>query len=139
MTAQIKVVCFLCNWCSYAAADLTGVSRIQYPHNIRIIRVPCAGSVSPLYIIKALQAGADGVLVSGCHPGDCHYLAGNYFARRKFTIIKDILEFIGVEKERVQFAWVSASEGEKFAQLIHDVVSSLQNLPKTNMLVKKWR
>jgi coenzyme F420-reducing hydrogenase delta subunit len=92
-----------------------------------------------LYIIKALQAGADGVLVSGCHPGDCHYLAGNYFARRKFTIIKDILEFIGVEKERVQFAWVSASEGEKFAQLIHDVVSSLQNLPKTNMLVKKWR
>ena len=93
-----KIIVFLCNWCSYAGADLAGVSRVQYPHNIRIIRVPCSGRINPLYIVKALQNGADGVLVSGCHPGDCHYVSGNLYARRKFALIKNFLEYLGIEK-----------------------------------------
>lgn len=110
-----KIVAFLCHWCSYAGADLAGVSRIQYPPNIRVVRVPCSGAVNPLYILKALREGADGVLVSGCHPGDCHYLSGNYFARRKFFLLKELLRFLGIEEERVQFSWVSASEGQRFS------------------------
>ena len=92
-----KIIAFLCNWCSYAGADLAGISRIQYPPNVRVVRVPCSGRVNPLYIIKALQHGADGVLVSGCHPGDCHYISGNYYARRRFTLLKSLLEAVGIE------------------------------------------
>ncbi|MEA3432563.1 MAG: hydrogenase iron-sulfur subunit, partial [candidate division WOR-3 bacterium] len=103
-----KILAFLCNWCSYAGADLAGVSRIQYPPNVRVIRVPCSSRINPLFILKALQEGIDGVLVAGCHPGDCHYISGNYVARRKFALIKSFLEYIGIEEDRVQFAWVSA-------------------------------
>lgn len=132
-----KIIVFLCNWCSYAGADLAGVSRVQYPHNIRIIRVPCSGRINPLYIVKALQNGADGVLVSGCHPGDCHYVNGNLYAGRKFALLKKFLEFLGIEPERVQFSWVSASEGIRFAELVDKVVHDISNLGVAGKLVKR--
>jgi F420-non-reducing hydrogenase iron-sulfur subunit len=132
-----KIVAFLCNWCSYAGADLAGVSRFQYPTNIRVIRVPCSGRINPLFIVKALQEGADGVLVSGCHPGDCHYISGNLVARRKFALLKNYLSYLGIEPERVQFSWVSASEGNIFASLIKKVVDTIKKLPPKKKLVKK--
>jgi len=132
-----KIVAFLCNWCSYAGADLAGVSRIQYPSNIRVIRVPCSGRVNPFYIIKTLQNGIDGVLVSGCHPGDCHYISGNLIARRKFTLLKSFLEYIGIEPGRVQFSWVSAAEGGRFAQIIEKVTKEVKKLGHIRKMVKK--
>ena len=129
-----KIVAFLCNWCSYAGADLAGVSRFQYPANIRVIRVPCSGRINPLFIIKALQEGADGVLVSGCHPGDCHYVSGNFYARRKFVLLKNFLEYIGIDPERVQFSWVSASEGNLFASLIEKITNHIKKLDNKNNL-----
>ncbi len=132
-----KIVAFLCNWCSYAGADLAGVSRTQYPSNIRVIRVPCSGRVDPFYIIKALQNGIDGVLVSGCHPGDCHYISGNLIARRKFALLKSFLEYIGIEPERVQFSWVSAAEGGRFAQIVEKVTREVKELGPINKMVKK--
>jgi F420-non-reducing hydrogenase iron-sulfur subunit len=131
-----KIIAFLCNWCSYAGADLAGVSRIQYPPNVRVVRVPCSGRVNPLYIIKSLQHGADGVLVSGCHPGDCHYISGNYYARRRFALLKNLLESFGVEPGRVNFSWVSAAEGEKFSQVVRDVVETVKALGPATRLVK---
>jgi len=127
-TFEPKIVAFLCNWCSYAGADLAGVSRFQYPPNIRVIKVPCSGRINPLYIIKALYSGVDGVLVSGCHPGDCHYISGNFYARRKFALLKKFLSYIGIEQERVQFSWVSAAEGARFAQIIEKVVGEIKRL-----------
>ena len=132
-----KIVAFLCNWCSYAGADLAGVSRFQYPPNVRVIRVPCSGRINPLYIVKALQAGADGVLVSGCHPGDCHYISGNLVARRRFALLRRFLTYVGIEPERVQFSWVSASEGSRFADLISKVVSDVKGLETGKKLVKR--
>ena len=134
---QPKVVAFLCNWCSYAGADLAGVSRIQYPPNIRVIRVPCSGRVNPMFIIKALQRGADGVLVSGCHPGDCHYISGNLIARRKFALLKNFLEYIGIEPGRVNFSWVSAAEGEKFSKVVTDVIEQVKTLGSIKKLKKE--
>ena len=134
-----KILAFLCNWCSYAGADLAGVSRIQYPPNVRIIRVPCSSRINPLFIIKALQQGIDGILVAGCHPGDCHYISGNYIARRKFTIIKSLLEYIGIDRDRVQFAWISAAEGARFAQIIKEVTEKVRKLGSTKKLVKTRR
>lgn len=132
-----KVIAFLCSWCSYASADLAGTARIQYPANVRIVRVPCAGRINPLFIIKSLQRGADGVLVVGCHPGKCHYVTGNLFARRRFGLLKGLLEHVGVEKGRVQFAWVWASEGNKFAQLVTDMVESVKALGPAQVLVRR--
>ncbi|MBA7508350.1 hypothetical protein ES705_00276 [subsurface metagenome] len=132
-----KIVAFLCNWCSYAGADLAGVSRTQYPPNIRVIRVPCSGRVDPFYIIKTLQNGIDGVLVSGCHPGDCHYISGNLIARRKFALLKSFLEYIGIEPGRVQFSWVSAAEGARFAQIIEKVTREVKKLGPIRKIVKK--
>jgi len=123
-----KIVAFLCNWCSYAGADLAGTSRLQYPPSIRIIRVPCSGRINPIYIIGALMDGADGVLVSGCHPGDCHYLSGNLYARRRFTVLKKLLTTVGIDPERVQFTWVSASEGGRFAEVIQEVTDNIAKL-----------
>ena len=113
-----RIVGFLCNWCSYAGADLAGTSRIHYPQNLRIIRVPCSGRVDPLFVVKAFQDGADGVMVLGCHPGDCHYQQGNYFAQRRYALMHRLLEFIGIETERVFVEWISASEGKKFADVV---------------------
>jgi coenzyme F420-reducing hydrogenase delta subunit len=125
---QPKIVAFLCTWCSYAGADLAGVSRLQYPPSIRVIRVPCSGRINPLFILSALENGADGVLVSGCHPGDCHYLSGNLSARRRFAMVKRLLEYVGIEPERVQFSWVSASEGGRFSSLIAKVTEDVRRL-----------
>ncbi|MCK4256597.1 hydrogenase iron-sulfur subunit [candidate division WOR-3 bacterium] len=132
-----KIMTFLCNWCSYAGADLAGVSRLQYPTNTRVIRVPCSGRVDPLFILKCLQDGYDGVLISGCHPGDCHYISGNYVARRRFAILKTALEFMGIEPGRVQFSWVSAGEGEKFSQVISKVTEAVKVLGPMRKLVKR--
>ncbi|RKX71075.1 hydrogenase iron-sulfur subunit [candidate division WOR-3 bacterium] len=136
MMWQPKIIAFLCNWCSYAGADLAGVSRIQYPPTIRVVRVPCSGRINPIFILKSLQSGYDGVLVSGCHPGDCHYLTGNYYARRKFALLKALLEFIGIEPGRVQFSWVSAGEGEKFAQVVERVTEDIRRLGPARYLIK---
>ena len=120
------LVGFLCKWCSYAGADLAGTSRTKYPATIRIIKVPCSGRVDPLFILKALRLGSDGVLVSGCHPGDCHYQTGNYRARRRIAIAKKFLEYVGIEPERIQASWVSASEGNKFAGVVTEVTREVK-------------
>jgi len=125
---QPKIIAFLCNWCSYAGADLAGTSRTQYPPNVRIIRVPCSGRVDPLFALKAFQDGADGVMVLGCHPGDCHYQQGNYFAQRRYALMHRLLEFTGVEPERLFVDWVSASEGRKFAQVVTDFTERVRAL-----------
>lgn len=123
-----NIVAFLCNWCSYAGADLAGTSRIKYPPNVKVIRVMCSGRVNPLFVINALQQGADGVLIGGCHPGDCHYAKGNYYARRRIAVLKKLLEFIGIEPERVHMAWVSAAEGQKFADVIKEVTDNVKKI-----------
>ncbi|MEA1987260.1 MAG: hydrogenase iron-sulfur subunit [Candidatus Marinimicrobia bacterium] len=133
---QPKILAILCNWCSYAGADLAGVSRLQYPPNIRVVRIPCSGRVDPLFIMKAFQTGYDGVLVSGCHPGDCHYLSGNYFARRKFAVLKPLMEFIGVEPDRLQFSWVSAGEGERFSKVVTKVTDDIKKIGPIKKMVK---
>jgi coenzyme F420-reducing hydrogenase delta subunit len=132
-----RIVAFLCNWCSYAGADLAGVSRLQYAPNVRIIRVPCSARINPQFIMKALQNGVDGVLVSGCHPGDCHYISGNLVARRKFALTKKFLEFVGVEPERVQFSWVSASEGRRFSDLMNKVIADVRRVGPAKGLKKE--
>jgi F420-non-reducing hydrogenase iron-sulfur subunit len=123
-----RIVGFLCNWCSYAGADLAGTSRSTYPPNIRIIRVPCSGRVDPLFIVKAFQLGADGVLVAGCHPGDCHYNEGNYHTRRRFALLRPFLDYLGVDKDRFRIEWVSASEGKRFSELVTNFTDTLRNL-----------
>ncbi|KFO67535.1 hypothetical protein ER57_09950 [Smithella sp. SCADC] len=132
-----KIAAIVCNWCTYAGADLAGISRIQYPPNVRVIRVPCTGRINPFYIVKALQEGADGVLVSGCHPGECHYISGNLVARRKFAMLKSFLNYIGIEGDRTMFTWVSASEGDRFAQVIKGVTAKVKALGPASKLVKK--
>ena len=127
-TFEPKIVGFLCNWCSYAGADLAGTSRMQYPQNVRIIRVPCSGRVDPLFVVKAFQDGADGVLVLGCHPGDCHYQQGNYFAQRRYALMHRLLEFTGVETDRLYIEWVSASEGKKFAEVVTNFTERVRAL-----------
>ncbi|TES85796.1 MAG: hydrogenase iron-sulfur subunit [Candidatus Aminicenantes bacterium] len=123
-----KIVAFLCKWCSSAGSDLAGVSRMEYPPNVIPITVMCSGSVSPLYIFSAFNKGADGVLVSGCHPGDCHYIKGNFYARRRIALVKKLLEYVGLEPERFQMSWVSAAEGVKYTQIIKDFVQELKPL-----------
>ncbi len=121
-----RIVAFLCRWCSYAGADLAGVSRIPYPPTTRVILVPCSSRISPYHICKALMEGADGVLVSGCHPGDCHYLTGNLLARRRFILLKRLFSYLGIEEARVKFSWISASEGEEFAGLIREITEEVR-------------
>ncbi|MBK1730697.1 hydrogenase iron-sulfur subunit [Thiococcus pfennigii] len=132
-----RVVAFLCKWCSSAGSDLAGVSRIQYSANATPITIPCTGSMSPLYVLSAFNKGADGVLVSGCHPGDCHYMEGNYLARRKLYLVKQLLQFVGLEAERFRMSWVSAAEGAKFAEVIDEFVGDLRPLgPQTRLKAK---
>ena len=132
-----KLLGFLCKWCSYAGADLTGTSRKKYPANIRIIKVPCSGRIDPLFILKALRMGFDGVLVSGCHPGDCHYQTGNYRARRRMAITKKFLEYMGVEPQRIQASWVSASEGGKFADVVTTVTKELKEIGPNRLFTEE--
>jgi F420-non-reducing hydrogenase iron-sulfur subunit len=123
-----KIVAFVCNWCTYTGADLAGTSRLKMDPNVRVIRLTCSSRVNPLFIIKALERGADGVIVSGCHTGDCHYSTGNYFARRRFAVLHDLLDFMGIEKSRVTFSWVSASEGSKWQQVVNDATEQVKAL-----------
>jgi F420-non-reducing hydrogenase iron-sulfur subunit len=123
-----KILGILCNWCCYAGADLAGVSRFQYPPNIRIIRVMCSAGVDPMYVMKALLSGIDGVLVGGCHLGDCHYIRGNYYTRRRAVMLKKLLEVIGLEPERLRLEWVSASEGTIFAEVVNDFTQAVRRL-----------
>src|SRR3990170_7489203 len=122
---QPKLVGFLCNWCSFAGADMAGTSRMSYPAAIRIVRVPCTGRVDPLFVAKAFQRGADGVLVAGCHPGDCHYAEGNYYARRRMSLLKRLASYVGIPEERFKALWVSASEGKEFAHVISEMVEEI--------------
>jgi len=125
---QPKIIGILCNWCSYAGADLAGGGRIQYPPDVRVVRVMCTGRIDALFIMKAFTDGADGVLVSGCHFGDCHYLEGNYKAAKRMFMVKSLLKNIGLEDKRLRMTFVSASEGAKWAKVIGDVVKTVNDL-----------
>jgi coenzyme F420-reducing hydrogenase delta subunit len=131
-----RITVFLCSWCAAAAADLAGTSKLDYPSGARIIKVPCVARINPLYIIKTLQQGADGVLAVGCHPGDCHYISGNLVQRRKFTVVKKFLDNLGIDPNRVQFAWVTASEGTRFAGLINQMVQDIKESGPQKNIVK---
>jgi len=123
-----RITAFVCNWCTYTGADLAGTSRLNMASNVRIIRLPCTGRIDPLFIIKAFERGADGVIVSGCHPADCHYTSGNYHARRRFGVFHDLMEFIGVDPRRMTFSWVSASEGAKWRDVVDEAVTNVRAL-----------
>ncbi len=127
-----KLVCFACNWCTYAGADLAGSNRRKYPPEIRLLRVPCSARVDVEMVLKAFERGADGVMVAGCHPGDCHYSSGNYHTRRRMTLLGKLLEFIGIAPERFRFEWISAAEGDKFAQVAQEFVTDLTELGPRN-------
>ncbi|MDY3867927.1 MAG: hydrogenase iron-sulfur subunit [Pyramidobacter sp.] len=129
-----KIVAFCCNWCSYAGADGAGTARKAYPASVKIIKVPCSGRVNPMFILRAFQRGADGVIICGCHPGDCHYTSGNFYARRRLTLLMRMLSFMGVASERLRVDWVSAAEGAKFAAVMNDFVEHITTLgPNVNL------
>jgi F420-non-reducing hydrogenase iron-sulfur subunit len=131
-TFEPKIVGILCNWCSYAGADLAGISRKKFAPNVRVIRVMCSGRVEPTFILKAFQAGADGVLILGCHPGDCHYIEGNYKTMRRIPLLKKMLAQFGIEDERVRLEWVSASEGDRFASIVNEMTEEVRKLGPLN-------
>ena len=133
-TFKPTIVAFCCNWCSYAGADLAGTNRLQYPAEVKIIRVPCSCRVTPLFILKAFQRGADGVIICGCHPGDCHYSTGNYYARRRMTLLFSMLDYLGIEKGRTRVEWVSAAEGQKFAETMNSFVKTVTELGENKRL-----
>jgi F420-non-reducing hydrogenase iron-sulfur subunit len=128
MQFEPRIVAFLCNWCSYTGADLAGTSRIHYAPNVRVIRTMCSARVDPSFVLKAFSSGADGVLICGCHPGDCHYVEGNYKALRRAKLLERMLLSLGIAKERFRLEWVSASEGVRFAELVDDMTKRLREL-----------
>ena len=128
-----KIVAFCCNWCSYAGADLAGNNRLEYPANVKIIRIPCSCRLNPMFILRAFQRGADGVILCGCHPGDCHYSTGNYYARRRMTLLFSMLDFLGIEKQRTRVEWCSA-EGVRFAGIMNDFVEQIKALGENRRL-----
>lgn len=128
MSYEPKLVAFLCNWCSYTGADLAGTSRTKYSESVRIVRVMCSGRIDPTFVLKAFREGADGVLISGCHPGDCHYHEGNYKALRRYHLLVPYLIQMGIEPERIRLEWVSASEGNRFAQIVDEMTATLRTL-----------
>jgi coenzyme F420-reducing hydrogenase delta subunit len=134
---QPTIVAFLCNWCSYAGADLAGTSRVEVPANVRVIRVMCTGRVDPVFVLRAFASGADGVLVAGCHPGDCHYQTGNYRARRRITLLSELMSSVGIDRRRLWLRWVGASEGELFAATVREMVDELRRLGP-NPLATVW-
>ncbi|MEW6750656.1 MAG: hydrogenase iron-sulfur subunit [Candidatus Latescibacterota bacterium] len=121
-----RITAFVCNWCTYAGADLAGTSRMHYAPNLRVIKLPCTGRADPMLVLKAFESGADGVLVSGCHPGDCHYTSGNYHARRRWAVLRRLVEATGIGEDRLYFSWVSAAEGRKFADLVDQVTEQVR-------------
>ena len=122
-----KVVAFVCNWCTYLGADLAGTSRLEYPPNLRIIRLPCTGRIDFNLIVKALENGADAILVSGCHPGDCHYNSGNFHARRRWILFRELLQTLGFDTERIHFSWISAAEGVKFQKFVIEIIDKARS------------
>lgn len=132
-----KIIAFLCNWCSYQAADLAGTSRIEYAANIRIIRVMCSGRIDPQFVLGAFERGADGVLIAGCHPGDCHYQEGNYKALRRHLLLKKMLAQLGMEKARLRLEWISASEGNKFARIADEFTEEVKKLGRLKISEKE--
>jgi coenzyme F420-reducing hydrogenase delta subunit len=132
-----RIAAFFCNWCTYGGADLAGVSRLQYPPNIRAIRIPCTGRMNPNFIMQAFRQGADGVWVSGCHPGDCHYIAGNMYARRRFTVLKNLMEYSGLEQGRLHFSWISSAEASKFQQTVINVTDAVRALGPSQFILKQ--
>jgi F420-non-reducing hydrogenase iron-sulfur subunit len=132
-----KILGFFCNWCTYAGADLAGVSRLQYPPNIRVIRVMCSGTVSPHHVLRAFQKGADGVLIGGCHIGDCHYLRGNYMTIKRITFLQELLKFTGFEAERLHLEWISAAEGPKLAQTVRDFTEKIRKMGSSRLKMAK--
>ena len=130
MSEEFKpaIVGFLCNWCSYAGADLAGAAKLEIPASLSVIRVMCSGRVDPVLVSTALLRGADGVLIAGCHPGDCHYREGNYYARRRFALLKETLETLGLESERVMLAWISAAESQRFADVTNQFAAQIEKL-----------
>jgi len=125
---EMKIIGFLCNWCSYGGADTAGVSRLKQPTDLRIIRIPCTGRMDPLFVLKALLSGIDGVLVSGCHPKDCHYAVGNLYARRRLEILKEFLPFLGIDADRFHYTWVSASEGQRWQEVVTEFSMRIHEL-----------
>jgi F420-non-reducing hydrogenase iron-sulfur subunit len=123
-----KIVAFVCNWCTYAGADLTGTSRIKYASNVRVLRFPCTGRIDFMLLLKAFANGADGIIVSGCHPNDCHYTSGNFHARRRWIVFRSLLDFIGIDVRRIHFAWISAAEGAKWAEFVNTVTADIKKL-----------
>ncbi|MDR0506879.1 MAG: hydrogenase iron-sulfur subunit [Dysgonamonadaceae bacterium] len=123
-----KIVAFVCNWCTYAGADLAGTSRIKYSPNVKIIRFPCTGRIDFMLLLKAFSNGADGIIVSGCHPNDCHYTSGNFHARRRWIIFRTLLDFMGIDVNRIIFTWVSAAEGAKWAEVVNSAVDKIKEL-----------
>jgi len=128
MSFEPKILGLLCKWCSYAGADLAGTARKKYAPNVRVVRAMCTGRVEPTFILKAFEKGADGVLIAGCHPGDCHYVEGNYKALRRFMLLKKMLTQMGVEEERLRLEWVSASEGDRFATIVGEMTEQIRKL-----------
>ncbi len=127
------IVAFVCNWCTFTAADLAGTSRYKYPPNVRLVRMMCSGMVDTKYVLKAFFEGADGVLIGGCHPGDCHYINGNYKARRRVALLKEILSQYGLEEDRLQLRWIGASEGNLFAETIREMTEKVRELGPTEL------
>ena len=123
-----KIAAFVCNWCTYTGADLAGTSRLAMAPNVRVVRLPCTGRIDPLFIVKAFERGADGVIVSGCHPNDCHYTSGNFHARRRWILFRGLLDFMGIDVRRVQYSWVSAAEGAKWADVVNSTVEKIREL-----------
>jgi coenzyme F420-reducing hydrogenase delta subunit len=123
-----KIVAFVCNWCTYAGADLTGTSRIKYSSNVRIVRFPCTGRIDYMLLTKAFASGADGIIVSGCHPNDCHYTSGNFHARRRWMVFRRLCDFMGIDTRRIIFSWVSAAEGAKWAQIVNSANEEFKKL-----------
>ena len=123
-----KIVAFVCNWCTYAGADLTGTSRIKYASNVKIIRFPCTGRIDFMLILKAFAKGADGIIISGCHPNDCHYTSGNFHAKRRWIVFRSLIDFLGVDVRRIKFSWVSAAEGFKWADVVNKTVEEVKQL-----------
>ena len=128
MNFEPKIVGFLCNWCSYRGADMAGIARIKSAPNVRIVRVMCSGRVDPVFVLKAFEKGADGVLILGCHPGDCHYAEGNYKTARRVPLLKKMLEQLGIEDRRVHLDWVSAAEGDRFASIVNEMTAKVREL-----------
>ena len=128
MADQPVILAFCCHYCAYAAADLAGSMRLQYPSNVRVLRLPCTGKIEVNYLLSAFERGADGVIVSGCHPGDCHYAEGNYHARRRFRLFKELMDFTGIDSQRVTFSWVSASQGQKWADVVNETTERIRAL-----------